>query len=461
MAERNIPLPPNVKTFDTASMNQRQWEYLVQTQMTGVNKISSDGRQESNAPLPPLNLPYKRGGEEYEILSSFYKLDDEITAPDTIPGDLFMKKLNHYHTLAERIKKGGRFRILDRLYNIVSGEQLDSHDQITKNTLLNDVSTLYLTVCEPNRFLVGLKDGVYWKRINLTMGEEEALNPNLPTVGALYLMLLGRIGRHELPAVPEAMIHPTLIGRVKIPAPAEAITDLLEDAYFNQRYVVPPEGAEVRFRRAGDLERMVVVQSGGVILSRVITSYGDAWIGVNLDDGFYISHPDGPSIQPKWATIVAETYRDLVTAKEVHITRRYRPLRNKEDYQGSNQMPIFQDDPQVIYIPRKVRIKDYEEPRDPYQGPPRPVKPHPVTGHSRKGDMTEKHRQELLKLEKEWGIEFVKNIPVGRTYVRPHFSPKGSEEFIRYLPIFIKRRIETQLTQSLRVREDDINQASS
>ncbi len=162
-----------------------------------------------------------------------------------------------------------------------------------------------------------------------------------------------------------------------------------------------------------------------------------------------------------WATIVAETYKDLVTATEVSVTKKYRALRQLSQPSTFEVESVFDDNPQVIYIPRKVRIKDYDEPRDPYQGPPRPMKPHPVTGYTRKGEMTEKHRQELLKLEKEWEIEFVKNIPIGKTYVRPHFSPEGSEEFIRYFPVFIKKRIETQLAQSLRTHKDDINQASN
>ena len=67
--------------------------------------------------------------------------------------------------------------------------------------------------------------------------------------------------------------------------------------------------------------------------------------------------------------------------------------------------------------------------------------------------MTEKHRQELLRFEQETGLVILSRLPEGKTYVRPHFSPKLSNEEVRRLPRFVRYRMQQRLDESLRDNE--------
>ena len=63
--------------------------------------------------------------------------------------------------------------------------------------------------------------------------------------------------------------------------------------------------------------------------------------------------------------------------------------------------------------------------------------------------MTEEHRQEILKFEAETGIQVLRWLPEGHTFVRPHISPNiGSDELAK-LPKFIRVRMEEEIRRAL------------
>ncbi len=441
---------------------RRAWEDFVLEKFTGRNLTNL----ELNYPdlrrtaLPSFEFTSRKTAVT-GILDNFYSLERNVLAtydeefPPTYKSYL-SQKVYFYKELADNMRKRKNFHLIPQLIEGLQQGDNEIHDFIG-NIMYNGIITLYLLAGDSDRFLVGLKDGTYWKRNpNLNVMNEENAGQTLENIASTYMFTLRTIGRTELPAVPEKIVPLGSLERVRIPQPARSIEDLLEDAYYRLRYIVPHEGADVRFRRAGDLERITLVQSGNVILARVETSYGDEFVMLGLEDATFFS-PDNKLaskpgenvvLKPVWATIVAETYHDLVTADEVP-TKGYRSLRRKSTKIVQDREIEPEDAPQVIYIPRKVRVGQKLEPRSPYEGPPRPMKIHFVTNYKRSGNMTEKHRKELLQLEREWGIKFVDKIPAGYTWVRPHFSPQGSEVNLINLPIFIKRKIETQIAEGL------------
>lgn len=337
----------------------------------------------------------------------------------------------------------------------VLGANRDRFSRLTFDTLSADLYTLYLLACQEDRFLIGARDGGQWKRVTLpplTTASERMMRVYDLTMN--YLTNLGSIGRREAVLVPDNPINLAENAEVRLPNPARSTEDLLEDAFFRQRYIVPTDGAEVRFRRAGDLQRMIVMHSRNRILANVLTEHGEALVTLDTNTANW-SSPDiylpTPPQESRWATILSEVYHDIVTAEEIPTTR-YRRLR------GPQQTPLpipgpedFLDEPEVIYIPRRVRVGEEEAPRLPYVGPPRPIRPHRVSGHRRRANMTNEQRLNILELERQLGINILRFIPDGHTFVRPHVSPRGAQVGFRNLPIFIKRRIETRLQEDLQV----------
>lgn len=438
----------NFHAYDVKGINRDSWEaqiavehYRITERLLKSNKtiLLADGS------LPPLQLGNVSSSKNLNILTDFYRTEQQF-----VKGDVNLtKRALYYSGTAREIRNKKQFPVIGSLHQELRRLR-PRIDPLLNDILLYGIYAIYLMACDPDRFLVGLKDGVHWKKANIAvnpLGEE----PAIFNMATHYLPMLSRIGKRELTVVPDSLIHPNnlLARRVRLSASHLAIEEILEDAYFQQRYLVPHTGAEVRFRKAGDLARMEVIKSGNELLAKLMTSYGEEQVILDLNEASYVV-PDRQLLkagqQSSWATSVAETYHDLVTAEEISITR-YKRLRAKRDevkYHELTDLSGDMDDPQIIYIPRQVRIKEYIDPRPPYDGPPRPMKPHVVTNYFRSVNMTPKHRDEILKLEREWGLaagEIVNNVPAGKTWVRPHFSPRGSEAIMKVGPIFIKRKI--------------------
>src|SRR5260221_10780676 len=101
---------------------------------------------------------------------------------------------------------------------------------------------------------------------------------------------------------------------------------------------------------------MFIIQSGNSLLARVVTVYGDEFVGINLEDGVYEGADARYQSYPKWTAAVAQTYRDLVIAKE--IPGRAKSSIRSDNGPESNEIIIsepFDSGPQIVYIPRTFR----------------------------------------------------------------------------------------------------------
>lgn len=375
------------------------------------------------------------------MLENMYQLDRELD-PERIQTDenyadsVLTKRGEYYTGLAREIKRGQRYYILESLISAMTRDKrLDG--QVGKKMAI-DVGTLHLMLGREDKLLVGLRGGVLWKRIEWP--EKDGYIPLLATAYH-YLLLTPYIGRRELDFVAEKPLTPSDLEKVRLPQPAQSIDETLEQAYHEQRYVIPTSGAEVRFRSAGDMEKMMLIQTGKTIFAKIEFNNGsNTFAGIDLERGIDVSQ-----LRPELTgRILAEVYRDMVTARVVH-SNRPRRLRNLPPLDIDREAP--QQSPQIIYIPRNILVRDGDDFRSPYRGPARPVSPYRVTGHRRRANMTEKHRQELIRFEQENSISILENLPAGFTFVKPHMVPSGSK--FDELPIFVKRRIEQRLRDDL------------
>lgn len=453
---------PNFQAYKLRG-NRDVWEGMVLTSQVEASDLMKKqairemGRARA---LPPLGWGDVSRHRTRGILSRMYQFEQEESPALHDIG----RKGGYYSGLGRDIRRKRDYSLIRELYDEVNRLK-DVIGDVPHDLMIYGIYSLYGMVCDPGRFLVGLKEGVYWKDVNIAT-RSDGSGPAILNLASHYVPMLKWIGKRELPTVPESLIHPEEFGKVRMPSSPSPVDHWLEDAYFHQQYLVPPEGAEVRFRRARDLNQMIMVKSGNNILARVITSYGDEQVIVNLEDASFIV-PDRQFLpkdsQSPWAMMVAETYHDLVIAEEVSA-KSHRRLREKPDKSEEEIEQWNLEDPQVIYIPRQMS-KSGLDPRPKYDGPPRPVKPHLVTNHFRTANMTDRHRDEILDLEKEWGLssgEIANHIPGGKTWVRPHFSPSGAEVIMRVGPIFIKRKILAEtgvaLKPSLPRRVEDFQQ---
>ena len=293
----------------------------------------------------------------------------------------------------------------------------------------------------PNRFLVGLRQRPQWQNVILP-----AINIILPMpireIAIPYLQEIDQIGERELVAIPQRIVHPYAMSNLHVPRSAQAAEDHLSDAFFRQRYLIPTEGGEVRFRNALDVERMILIQNRNLILAKTVTEGGDLFTSIHLDTGRVFNSDLGLIDNFPLGDLVAEVYHDLVTAVEIPTTR----FRNLGARGTANGLDV--ETPQIIYIPRIARTGQIID-RPPYNGPDRPNRPHRVSGHRRRANMTEAQRQRILDFQEVNDINILNHLPAGFTFVRPFTVPAGAN--IRNLPQFIKRRIETQLAQRLQM----------
>ncbi len=447
---------PAVQTYYLSGGTRTAWEHLVLNQAETLVKqtlesTSSEDRfprvVSSHRHLSPAKATLAR---MYDIESQFY---EEGYSRDS---KARVTKVQFYSNLAADVKGRGRLNILNDLIEALSEGWEDLHPFVRAINRLS-VSTIYLFVGGSERMLVGAKDGYHFQHINIPLTGNDQQTAPVHYLAARFIPPLALIGKRELVAVPTTPVHPDVLDKVRLPkpdnTPQEAIEQLLEDAYYRQRYVVPLEGAEIHFQNARDLQGLTLIESQGYILSNVRTTKGEAFVSIRLDDGscvdpaYMLQTRGGITEAPKnlseWSYVVALAYHDLVTAEEVS-TSGYRPIAIPKSETLSREKATSNHRPSVIYIPRKVQVRSRPEFREPYQGLSRPLKPHDVVGYIRRGNITPEHQRELAIWELETGIK-VPEIPEGHTFTRPYFVPKESGQRTKELPTFIRRKISEQL----------------
>ena len=236
----------------------------------------------------------------------------------------------------------------------------------------------------------------------------------------------------------------------RVPNCSAKIAEILERAYYNQRYILHPEGAYVKTRGAYGVESLVLkvkkslfdpnyvdfigffkTEKGGFVsgLSGLTATSGRQDCYLYDDQGFAF-------------LLMAQIYHDLVTGIEVTS----RPLQ-KNDAEELLKRPTELLESEYVPIPRVVHRKQLEF-RTPASNP-RSMQPHRVSGHRRKANMTDQQKDAIRELEEEIGIDILRWIPEGYTFVRPHVSPAGDSQIIQNLPRFIRRRIQGDIQKLL------------
>lgn len=250
--------------------------------------------------------------------------------------------------------------------------------------------------------------------------------------------------------------------------PWEKIGSLLEDAYYNQQYLPHPDGSFVKLRGVPGLDGVTIKTKRSLL----DPGYIDFLACFQLADKKFLSvfsgimvsavkdHPEfrmslygDPSKRDFLFWLTAQIYHDLVTAKELEPRQfRNQGSADRKDVTKASEVstPI-----EWIYIPRTVRGRPQEVRRPANQK--RSATPHRVSGHKRRGNLTETHRTTLEEFENETGIEILRWLPEGYTFVRPHISPVDESQAIQGLPKFIRRRIQDDIRQLLVSQDDSLN----
>lgn len=455
-------LDPSRKTADLmdrvargesiSNLTREEWERLVVGYMTRAMAIIAQNSS-FGGPAPESVIP-SRQGREYEIMRDFFKIEQKLIVPSGT--NIFgyeEQKTRYLKVIAGDIKRKNQYYVLTKVFDTVGDPaepDFSGEVQFMRYVLKMDALALYLLVCEPKRFLVGVKNGVHWKR---TFWPSMEWNRFL-SIATTFLANLKHVGKKEADIYPERFVSPNDLQKVNIPKPARSKEDLIEEAFYNQRYILPPEGAEVRLRRGGDIQKVLVVQSGNYLIAKPVLPYGESLLFLDVANAAGFSLPtimtsnieEIESRNSPWLDILAEIYHDLLIAVEKKRQRRKTSVsKEKEDEELEIELGGRLG---IVYIPRVVHIgQPLIKERPPYEGPPRPTTPHRVVGHKRKANMTEKHRQELIRFEQRHGIKILENLPVGYTFVRPFIVPVNAN--LAGLPVFIKRRIETRLAEEL------------
>ncbi len=237
------------------------------------------------------------------------------------------------------------------------------------------------------------------------------------------------------------------------------IADLLESSYYNQQFMPHPSGSVVKILGVPGVEQVVLKAKKSVADRNYIDLVGiftidnrqfpcvlDGDIATRRVAGDMVTWSDLQSRTMhfmRW--LLAQLYHDLVTAKDV-VPGRERRLGNKA--KAAAKLPEkVAEDLKWIYIPRK-RKKETLEIRRPAVNP-RSMSPHRVSGHKRRANMTDRQREAVRALEQESGIEILRWIPEGYTFVRPHIVPADGSASIMQLPRFIRTRIQEDIKSLL------------
>lgn len=236
---------------------------------------------------------------------------------------------------------------------------------------------------------------------------------------------------------------------------------LLEDAYYNQQYLPNAAGSYVRLRGLPGLDGVVIKTKRSLLdpgyidflacfecgQKKVLSIFSGIMVNAwrDLGEDWRDTRYGDPSKREFLFWLTAQIYHDLVTAKDIG-SRRFRTAKEVDEGLG-----VRSGDPTSCvawtYIPRVVRGKE-QEVRRPASSKRSPT-PHRVSGHKRKGNLTEGHKVALKSFEDETGFEILRWLPEGYTFVRPHISPAEGAEVIQELPRFIRRRIQEDIRKLL------------
>lgn len=230
----------------------------------------------------------------------------------------------------------------------------------------------------------------------------------------------------------------------------QAISRLIEDAFYHQRFSIEPRGVEVKITGhesvtgIGLKVRSALGQNSLMdIIARVDTHHGA--ILTVLHEERFLNSTEDPTIGSSITLLICQIYHDLVTATSI-------PSATKQQAQNlanAPSMPLTGGGRWTV-IPRRTRSGGSAG-RIRREIPNAEVsEPRRVTGHSRNVPMTPQHRRAVEEFERQYDVQILRFLQEGQTYVRPHFVPATTPDEFAKLPRYIRYRAQQALQESLR-----------
>ncbi len=235
---------------------------------------------------------------------------------------------------------------------------------------------------------------------------------------------------------------------------AEKTRQYIEDAFYRQRYVIDPIGAHVKLTNANGVTDLYIKVRRHADRGRL----DDILVRAETDSGvvFFVLSEESliqPTVEMSrlWPAtyigcLAACVYRDLVTLDDAEL-----PIVDSEESEAKRVDGRHFGDASWTVIPRRA-YKAQRQPRH-MLTEANCVEPHRVSGHVRRVPMTAAHRDELLRFEEKTGLQVLRLIPKGCTFVRPHISPRVSPDTFTDLPRFIHFRIQQELEERVKSYE--------
>lgn len=415
-----------------------------------------------------------RAGSEWawkQITELHHLLREEVEAemrarsdrdPMTVSKDFYNRISTWLENLAADLERRKQQHLLLDLYAAAS--YWESFAPQSSDWVGIFITCLRLLLGDEKRLLAGLRNGrAAYRAIQAPLTSNLAISQAaecLITMGDFSLKVLDQDDMHMIPDPSQLSKR---AAREKWPEvrSTQAISDLLSDAYYNQYYVPHPAGAYVKLHSGDSLIRGLTIKVKPSVSDR---NYHDFIFRFHLEDGDFFLGMDALMATRQALTfsevagrpldwgylylLGAQVYHDLVTVRHLPQRRRGEPEKSTPVERKSL---VRDDEPAYRYIPRVVQIgRENSHPARCSLDTPRVSDPHYVSGHPRIGNLTDDQRQRILEFEAETGFKVLDNLPEGKTWVRPHMSPKADGTVVQNLPRFIRARIQTELTRRLR-----------
>lgn len=437
---------PNPSISPLGQISREEWEMLI---IRSTTNPASNVYRDFGYPVAPFHFSPSQKGPEFTFLSQIIITENHVQKdPDDILFRDLEAKRKQYAFMANQVRRNlGLIPRLSDAFNETSN--LASKPQQFLWVL--GITTLYLFACEPTRLLVGARGGFFWKDINIPILNGDAETVLLIDLAHIYMEYFRQVGKEELATIPTEPIHSSLVDRINLPQPRAKFADILEDAFYRQKYDIPAEDTEVLLRDAGEVQKVKMALRDPYLFGNVVTSKGEGYVVIELDTGRWMDPVrivTGKAEEPSpWANLVASVYNFFVTEEEIPVEKYVAVHPPKTITLTPLDERIKQ--PYRIYLPRRSYIGERGDPRVKYEGSKRPPRFHPVRYAIPKMPMTEKHKKELAQWVAETGFR-LPEIPAGHTFRRPHMSPKESEYRIRELPEFIRRRMQDDMDKQVK-----------
>ena len=429
---------PKIKSLGNVS--RPSWEKIIFDQYNlhlagNYRTFAEQGKEDNGRQL------FSQKGGEYQLLNTLVSFDQKIFTNPTAPDlrELMRKEAYTIRKVRDLKARGNLNLIVDAIGVSLSNYPDEKSDSYTSASRFYGMQALYLLACDPQRFLVGAKDGIHTKRVELQGVETPGGTlVDLFYLAESYIGALFNTGKSELEVIPTRMVPRQVLDKVQLPKPRADVADLMNYAFEHQRYEIPEEGAEFKFSGALDAKSMFLVQRANIMTSRLDTEWGQGLIHIYTNGMTWLDPnrigTDEKAENSGWAYLVAETIRDFMVEKKVALDRPKLLTPPKTVTLG----PVEEGEqhPYYIWIPRKRYNPSEGDPRIKFVGERRKPREHEVVKSFPKKPITKRHLRFLEKWFADRNEE-MPEIPEGHTYRRPHRRGlKAMEE--KQPPIYIR-----------------------